>query len=265
LRYAFTNWDGILHAQWTGLQNFLQLAHDPIFVASLTHVFWWSIIGIPLGLVASLLTAVGIYRLRSGRAQYWFRFFFVLTMAVPPLVGILVWIDFYQPGGALDIVLQGLALGRFATGWLENPNTALGSVILAGFPWVGAFGLLVLYAGLQRIPVELIEASKVDGVTSLARLWYIEIPLVMGQIKLLLILSLVGVTQNLLTPLLMTDGGPGNATITPVLYMYQNAFEYNLMGYAMAIAFLLFLGSMVLSILGMKYIRTTSDADTGVY
>jgi raffinose/stachyose/melibiose transport system permease protein len=264
LRYAFSNWDGILAARWTGFQNFTQLFHDPIFLQSLAHVSWWSIIAIPLGIIASVLTAVGIYRLKSSRAQYWFRFFFVLTMAVPPLVGILVWIDFYAPGGALDIVLKGLGLGRYGTAWLANPSTALGSVILAGFPWVGAFGLLVVYAGLQRIPTELIDAARVDGVSSLERFWYVEVPLIMGQIKLLLILSLVGITQNLLTPLLMTDGGPGNSTITPVLYMYQNAFEYDLMGYAMAIAFLLFLASMVLSVLGMKYIRTGTE-DTGVY
>lgn len=258
---AFTAWNGLLPPTWVGLANFAQLLRDPIFLAALVHIWWWSLVGIPLGMVAAFVVALMIYRLRSGRAQYWFRFLFVMTMALPGIVGILIWVDFYNPGGAVDLVLSAIGLGRFDTAWLANPHTALWSLILMGFPWVGAFGVLIFYAGLQGIPMELVDAATVDGATSSQKIRRLEIPLLMPQIKLLIILSIVGISQNLLTPLLMTDGGPENVSITPVLYMYQNAFEYDRFGYAMAIAFIIFVISLLLAIVGMKYIHTGNEQE----
>ncbi|PSR21704.1 MAG: sugar ABC transporter permease [Sulfobacillus acidophilus] len=258
---AFTAWNGLLPPTWVGLSNFIQLFHDPVFLESLVHIGWWSLIGIPLGMLAAFAAALMIYRLRSMRAQYWFRFLFVMTMAIPGIVGILIWVDFYNPGGAIDLLLNVVGLGRFGTAWLANPQTALWALILMGFPWVSAFALLIFYAGFQGIPTELVDAATVDGATSGQRVWRIEVPLLMPQIKLLIILSIVGISQNLLTPLLMTNGGPENASITPVLYMYQNAIDYDRFGYAMAIAFVIFLVSMTLAIVGMKYIRTGNEQE----
>ncbi len=252
---AFTQWNGILPPTWVGFANFLQMVNDPIFWESMLHILWWSLIGIPLGMFAAFVTALMIYRLRSMPAQYWFRFFFVLTMAIPGIVGILIWVDFYNPGGLVDILLQSVGLGRYGTAWLANPHTALWAMVFMGFPWIGAFGLLIFYAGLQGIPTELVDAVTVDGASSLQKTWHLEVPMIMGQIKLLIILSVVGISQNLLAPLLMTDGGPGNSSITPVLYMYQNAINYDQFGYAMAISFVIFLISLILAIIGMKYIR----------
>lgn len=259
LEGAFTNWDGVSVPHWIGLGNFRSLLRDHIFFQSFVHLFWWTIIGIPLGMGASLLVALLIYRLGSRRAQYAFRVAFSLTLCLPGIVGILTWSYFYQTGGVVDAVMTDLGLGHSSTSWLANPHTALWALILMGFPWVGAFAMLVFYAGLQAIPQEIIDAAAVDGVTSLKRVWHVELPLIRGQLKVILVLSIIGITQNLLPPLLLTQGGPGYDTYTPVLYMYNSAFDYARMGFALAIAFVLFLISLILAITTMRFLRSDTD------
>lgn len=264
LEGAFTSWDGVSTPKFVGLTNFRQLLHDSIFLHSFEHLFWWSIIGIPAGIAASLLVALLIYRLRSTRAQYWFRVAFTLTLCLPGIVGILTWGVFFESGGVIDVILGDLGLGGLETAWLADPHTAMGALIFMGFPWVGAFYMLVFYAGLQAIPTDTLDASAVDGASSLRRAWHVELPLVRGQFKVILVLSIVGITQNLLPPLLLTQGGPENATWTPVLYMYENAFEYAQMGYALAIAFVLFVVSLVLAFATMRFLRSDSDTRRAV-
>ncbi len=259
LEGAFTSWDGVSTPTWVGLANFKQLWHDTVFLGSFLHLFWWSLIGIPVGMGASLLVALLIYRLGSNRAQYWFRLIFSLTLCLPGIVGILTWANFYEIGGVIDTILDAVGLHRFATAWLSNPHTALGALIFMGFPWVGAFAMLVFYAGLQQIPQELLDAAAVDGVGSLKRVWRVELPLIRPQLKVILVLSIIGITQNLLPPLLLTQGGPGNATWTPVLYMYEQAFQYDTIGYALAVAFVLFVLSLILAIVTMRYFRTDDE------
>ena len=265
LEGAFTSWDGVSAPKFVGLANFHQLLHDSIFLHSFEHLFWWSIIGIPAGIAASLLVALLIYRLRSVRAQYWFRVAFTLTLCLPGIVGFLTWGVFFESGGVIDAILGDLGLKSLATtAWLADPHTAMGALIFMGFPWVGAFYMLVFYAGLQAIPPDTLDAAAVDGASSLRRAWHVELPLVKGQFKVILVLSIVGITQNLLPPLLLTQGGPENATWTPVLYMYENAFEYAQMGYVLAIAFVLFVVSLVLAFATMRFLRSDSDTRRAV-
>jgi multiple sugar transport system permease protein len=124
---AFTNWDGVSAPQWVGFQNFVKLFHDSVFLGSFEHLFWWTIIGIPIGMGASLLVALLIYRLPGNRAQYWFRVAFSLTLCLPGIVGILTWYDFYQIGGVIDVILNDVGLGSLSTSFLANPHTALGT------------------------------------------------------------------------------------------------------------------------------------------
>jgi len=134
-------------------------------------------------------------------------------------------------------------------------------VILRGLPWISPFNLLIFYSGLQAISNELFDAASVDGATSWKRVLKIEIPMVMPQVKLLFILSIVGVSQEITTPLLMTGGGPGTSTTTPVLYMYQTSIQYDQYGYGMSIAFIIFVAVMILAIVNMKYFQSGQEED----
>ncbi|MFD1677346.1 carbohydrate ABC transporter permease [Alicyclobacillus fodiniaquatilis] len=254
---AFTDWDGFNSPQFIGFQNFSRLFHDPVFLASLWHILIWTVIGIPLSILPSFAVAELIFHLRGQRSQYVYRTVFILAMVIPGVVVILLWEFIYQPSGILNQLFQDLGLSSWKREWLANPHYALGSLIGLGFPWVNPFNLLILYAGLQSIPVELMDAASVDGVGLWNRIFKIDIPLVTSQFKLLLILAIVGVSQNLLTPMLLTGGGPGTSTVTPVFYMYQTSIDYGQYGYGMSVAFLIFLFVGILAVVNMKYVQSS--------
>ncbi len=253
---AFTSWDGFNPPTWIGFANFTQAFHDPVFLQSIGHVALWTVVGIPLALVPPFIVAELVFQLRSLRAQYLYRTLFIISMVLPTVVGILIWQYIYEPTGLLNAVLKLIGLGFIHHAWLANPSYALWAVILMGFPWVAPFNLLIYYAGLQAIPGELLDAAAVDGTSRWGRILKIDLPLVMSQVKLLLVLSIVGVSQNLLTPMLMTGGGPGTSTTTPVFYMYETAINYDQYGYGMAIAFMVFVVVMVLALLNMRYFQS---------
>ncbi|MHB1953591.1 MAG: carbohydrate ABC transporter permease [Sulfobacillus sp.] len=257
---AFTSWNGVGTASWVGLSNFARAIHSQIFDASVLHILIWAVIGIPLGLIPPFLVAEAIFRLRSGRAQYVYRTLFILPVILPGVVGILIWFFFYEPGGIIDSLLSATGFSSYLYHpWLGSPQTALGSLIFMGFPWIGAFNLLIYYAGLQGISTEIFDAAAVDGCSWWSRVWRIDIPLLMSQTKLLVVLSVIGVAQVLIQPLLMTGGGPGTSTMTPVLYMYQAAIDHDEYGYSMGVAFILFVVLLALTILNMKFFRTDTD------
>ncbi|MHB1628002.1 MAG: carbohydrate ABC transporter permease [Bacilli bacterium] len=257
---AFTSWNGVGAANWVGLSNFAQAFNSQTFDASVLHILIWAVIGIPLGLIPPFLVAEAIFRLRSGRAQYIYRTLFILPVILPGVVGILIWFFFYEPGGIIDSLFSALGLSAFQyQPWLGNPHTALGSLIFMGFPWIGAFNLLIYYAGLQGISTEIFDAAAVDGCTWWNRVLRIDIPLLLSQTKLLVVLSVIGVAQVLIQPLLMTGGGPGTSTMTPVLYMYQAAIDHDEYGYSMGVAFILFVVLLILTILNMKFFRTDNS------
>lgn len=254
---AFTSWNGVSQAQWVGLANFRHAFQSGTFGSSVIHILIWAVIGIPLGLIPPFIVAEAIFRLRSNRFQYLYRTLFILPVVLPTVVGILIWFFFYEPGGVIDALFKTFGVSQLANQpWLDNPHTALGALIFMGFPWIAAFNLLIYYAGLQGIPSEIYDAAEVDGCTWRQRMLKIDIPLLMSQTKLLLVLSVIGIGQVLVQPLLMTDGGPGTSTVTPVFYMYQQAIDYDKYGYSMSVAFLLFTVLMVLTILNMKYFRS---------
>ncbi len=253
---AFTQWDGFNPPTWVGVANFVQAFHDPTFLASLGHVGLWTLVGIPLSLIPPFAVAELIFHLRSMKAQYIYRTLFIIGMVLPGLVGLLIWQYIYEPTGLLNALLKVIGLGYLHHAWLANPEYALWAVILMGFPWVAPFNLLIYYAGLQAVPSELFDAAAVDGASRLGRVFRVDIPLVMAQVKLLLVLAIVGVSQNLLTPLLMTGGGPGSATTTPVFYMYEVAIDYDQYGYGMAIAFMLFVVVMLLALANIRYFQS---------
>ena len=258
---AFTSWNGVGAANWVGVSNFVHAFQSQTFQSSAVHILIWAIIGIPLGLIPSFVMSEAIFRLKSERFQYIYRTLFILPVILPGVVGILIWFFFFEPGGVIDSLLSSIGFTSLANQpWLADPHTALWALILMGFPWIGAFNLLIYYAGLQGISTEIFDAAAVDGCSWWNRVIRIDIPLLMSQTKLLIVLSVIGVAQVLIQPLLMTGGGPGTSTMTPVLYMYQAAIDQDQYGYSMGVAFILFVVLLVLTVLNMKFFRTDSDS-----
>jgi len=224
----------------------------------------------------SIFTAVCIHRLRSDRAQYAYRVLFVVPMIIPQMVGLLIWKFFYDPNvGVLNRFLVASGLHRvliwldkwvlhlgvfvepFKPAWLGDPSLIIPALIFWGFPWVGVVGVLIYLAGLQNISQDVYEAADIDGVGWWGKFWRIELPLIMTQVRLNLILMIIGTFQayGFQYVLLGAEGGPQNKGLTPGLYMFYQAFEEQNYGYACAIGLILFFIILVLTVINQRYVR----------
>jgi len=200
----------------------------------------------------------------------------VIPMIVPGLVTLFIWKFFFDPtSGLLNAFLDAthlksvlIELDRevlhwnvFAEGipipWLGDPKLIVPSLILWGFPWIGAVGVLIYLAGLQSIGTEVYEAAEIDGASSLDKFWYVELPLILTQVRINLVLLVIGTLQGfgLQFLLLGNSGGAGQAGMVPGLWMFNKAFIAGEFGYACAIGMLLFVFILVLTYFNNKYVR----------
>ena len=226
----------------------------------------------------SIFTAVCIHRLKSDRWQYIYRVLFVIPMIIPHIVGLLIWKFFYDPsvgilnqfliGSGLDHVLiwfdanvlhLGVFQEPFKPAWLGDERLIVTSLVMWGFPWVGVVGVLIYLAGLQNIGNDIYEAAELDGVGWWGKFWNIELPLIMTQVRLNMILMVIGTFQAYGHQLILlgAEGGPGNKGLTPGLYMYFQAFQEQQYGYACAIGLILFFIILILTVVNQKYVRVS--------
>ncbi|MCC7355326.1 MAG: sugar ABC transporter permease, partial [Anaerolineae bacterium] len=177
-------WDGFV-TEFIGLDNFRRIATDPGLPMSIQNLGKLSIFNLLITVTVPLLVAVMIYRLPHQRSQYWFRVLFVAPIVVPSVVHALLWRSFYADQGLINRLLDLLGMHEWTRVWLGDPKTALYAVMFSGFPWVGGVTMLIYLAGLIGISSEVIDAARVDGVGTISRFTRIELPLVMGQVKLM--------------------------------------------------------------------------------
>jgi raffinose/stachyose/melibiose transport system permease protein len=163
--------------------------------------------------------------------------------------------------GLLNELLKGIGLENWAMGWLSNPKTALLACVMVGFPFAGGIDILIYYAGLSGIPQSVNEAAMLEGCVGLRKFFYIDIPMVMSQIKLMLVLTVIAGVQTYESLFILTKGGPGFKTTVPALWMYYNAFSFQRMGYACAIGVCLFVIVFALTILNMRYVKSTEELE----
>jgi ABC-type sugar transport system permease subunit len=211
-------------------------------------------------LTVPLLVAELIFHLRWPRLQYWLRTLFVAPLVVPSMATILLWGQIYHPNtGLINNLLRSLGLGQLAQPWLGNERTALAAIIFIGFPWVVVLPFLVYLGGLMNLPGELLDAARVDGAGVWRRLWSIDVPLLAPQFKLCAVLGFIFQMQGFWFILVLTGGGPIDATYTPSLEMYYAAFRFGKYGYASAIALVLFAVIMVGTVLNMALIKSSVE------
>ncbi len=257
--HSFTIWDGFRPEQWVGFQNYREIfASEEIFRKGFSNMAILGLWQVFRAAVFPLLGAALIYRIRSEKTAYFFRLLFVLPIVVPGVVGILVWRQLYDPNvGLFNEVLK--AMGLTPLGWLNKPETALFSLIFMGFPWIDGVGLLIYLAGFLAIPLEIIEAAVMDGATSVRRFFAMELPLIVPQIRLIVILNVIGAFQNFGWQLLVTRGGPAGSTTVPAWSMYRSAMTEGRYGTASAIGVILFILILVLTLINNASIRSTVE------
>lgn len=259
--HAFTRWNGAGDWHWIGLDHFKEMPKDYILIASVKNIAILLVAAIIKVLIFPLATAEIIYNLSKERTRYWFRLLLIIPMVVPGIVNTLVWrfIMGPRPFGVLNMLFGALGLEQLQKPWLGDPNIALWSVIFVGFPWVGAVAMLIYYAGLQGISASLIDASLIDGASTLRRIWSIDLPLLAGQVKLQIVMTTIFTLQGFGGMLVLTNGGPGYSTMVPGLWMYQRAFTGDHFGYASAIGCLMFIAMLTITLVNNKFIKSSTE------
>jgi raffinose/stachyose/melibiose transport system permease protein len=149
-------------------------------------------------------------------------------MVVPTIVTLLIWIFMYTPAGGVNSILEYLGLHQLTLSpeglqrsWLGDYRTALAAVLFVGFPWVAPVNMLIFLAGLEAIEIELVDAAKVDGARGWKMFWFIELPMVVGQIRLIVVTGTIGVMQGFQNILVMTGGGLATPPCKPAMRMYD--------------------------------------------
>ena len=251
---GFYQWNGFTPPTFTGTSQFKEYVQSPNFGMELRNVAILTGGSILITLV-SQFTAAEVVTHMPKRAGTIARYVLVLPIVLPPLVLIEVWDYLLQPSsGLIDRVLG--AVGLPQPTWLSDPHLALVGILLIGFPWISNLGFLIFLGGLQNLPREVLDASQLDGVGPIRRVFSIDMPLLLPQFRTVVILSGIYAVQNFVPILLLTNGGPGTATLVPGLDMYQSAFQNDQYGYGMAIGTLLFVVMLAFTITAMRTLRS---------
>jgi raffinose/stachyose/melibiose transport system permease protein len=257
---SFSDYEVGGQTKFVGLANYGEYLTDPTFLPSFVNMGLLTLFHIGVVLIFPLFVARMIFGLSSERARYLYRLLFLIPIVVPGIAGTLIWRGMiYNDHGLVNETLRVLGLGELTRGWLSDPQAALWAVALIGFPFSGGVNMLIYYAGLAGIPESVQDAAQLDGATGLRKFFRVEYPLLMSQVKLLVILTVMGGIQSFEGMLALTKGGPGFKTMLPGLWMYLNAFSFQRMGYACAIGVILFLIILTLTILNLKYFRSTEE------
>jgi ABC-type sugar transport system permease subunit len=257
--YSFTNFSLSNPLELIGLENYARLFHDEYFLYGFRNMLILLATSILKTTTFPLLAALLVFSLASERSRYWYKTAFILPSIVPGMVTVMVWRMIYSADvGLLNQTLEALGLGAFRQAWLGNAKYALGSIIMAGFPWIGAFAFLIYFGGLINISKELYDAAKIDGASVLTRLRRIELPLLKPQFRILLFFSYVGSIQSYAGIYVYTRGGPGVATYVPGLHMYLTIADESNYGYASALGVVLFVVVLAGTILNFRFNRKVS-------
>jgi multiple sugar transport system permease protein len=249
---AFTDWTVANTPHWVGLSNFSRMfSADPLFYKSLSVTGIYAAASVSLNLSFALALALLLNQRIFGLT--FFRTIFYLPSTVPAIASSVLWLWLFNPEfGLFNSILTGLGLPKQQ--WIYDENSVLWSLILMNLWTVGPL-MVIFLAGLQTIPKHLYEAAEVDGANPWHKFRHITLPLLTPTILFNLILSIIDTFQIFTQPYVMTQGGPNNASLLYVLYLYRKAFQEYEMGYASALAWILFLIIAAISFLVLRSSR----------
>ncbi|HEY9409200.1 MAG TPA: sugar ABC transporter permease [Jiangellaceae bacterium] len=244
-------------AQWVGLNNFVTLFADPLLGTAVSNTLLFVGLGVLIGFPVPLVLASIMSTVRRLGGVY--RVLVYLPVVIPPVVSVLLWKWFYDPGPGLFNSLFGLVgLGPFR--WLESPDSAMLSLVLES-TWAGMGGAVLIYlAAMVGVPAELYEAAEIDGASTWQRIWHVMLPQLRPVIGLLLMLQLITTVQVFTEPYVFTGGGPQNSTVTVLLLIFRYAFQNGNYGQAAALSLLLAIALAALSAVYMRATRSWSQS-----
>ncbi|OUM97539.1 MAG: ABC transporter permease [Thermobacillus sp. ZCTH02-B1] len=243
---SFTDWDLFQAPHFIGLGNYEKIfTRDPLFWKSVGNTVYYAFISIPLGMLLSLWIAYYLNKKLKGIS--FFRVLYYLPSVVPVVASSLLFVRLLAPNTGL--INKGLALvGIDGPNWLLDPDWVKPALIVMSLWGVGG-SVVLLLAGMKGIPHELLEAASIDGASPRKAFLFVTLPMITPIIFFNLVTGLIGALQTFAQVYIVTSGGPDNASQMIVPYLFENAFKFYKMGYASAIAWILFLMILLLTLL----------------
>ncbi len=250
---SFSYWDLLGNPTWVGLENYETVLSDPLFWKTFLNTWFFVIISGVLEVCFGLGLAVVLNQAVKG--QNWFRTAYFLPFITPMVSVAIVWGWIYDPEyGVLNWLLSGIGfLDTFRGGepiaWLYDPNTAMwGIIILRVWKNVG-YNLIIFLAGLQGISNAIYESAKLDGAGRWATFWKLTLPMITPTLFFVVMVTLINAFQAFDSIYLLTQGGPEHSTDVMVYWLFKNAFEFYKIGPASAIAYVIFMVILVLTLI----------------
>ncbi|MDI3310428.1 MAG: sugar ABC transporter permease [Thermoanaerobacterium sp.] len=250
LYLSFTDYNVIQTPKLIGIKNYITLLKDQFFWISLKNTFYYTALYVPLGIITALFSALLLNRKKIGIGI--FRVSFYLPVLSSAVATATIWIWLLNPQyGIINTVLGWFGINGPA--WLADTRWAMISIVVMSV-WA-SFGsnMMIFLAGLQGIPDYLYESAKLDGANRWQLFWYITLPSLRSTTFFVTTMLFINAFQMFDQAFVMTQGGPGNTTLTLVYYIYNNGFGSLRMGYASALSFVLFLIILTVSLINMRF------------
>ncbi len=248
LALSFSYWDAITPPQFAGLANYRRLFTDPLLRKSLFNTVYYAVFAVPLGMCTALGLALLLNQKLRGMGI--FRTLFYLPAVTSGVATYLLWMWLFNP----QLGLINRFLRHFTSNpplWLSSPDWAMPALIIMSL-WGAGGAMLIFLAGLQNIPEQLYEAATIDGASNWKQFVHVTLPMLSPTIFFNLVMAVIGSFQVFSAAFVMTNGGPSNATLLYVLYLFQNAFMYFRLGYASAMAWLLLVIVLILTLIQFR-------------
>lgn len=249
---TFNKWNIISPMKFIGVDNYSRLFQDRLFWKAIGNTLKFLLLHIPLQLAVSLFLAYLLHQ--KIRAAAFFRTSFFMPVIVSGVVVTILWQQILgYDSGLINRALMSMGMNKL--GWLVAPELAIYSIaIMATWKNLGLYVILFLI-GLQTVPAQYYEAAKMEGATRWQQFYHITLPMINPTIFMVVILSTIGGFSLFIEPYIMTGGGPLNTTLSAVLYIYKQAFQYYNMGYSATLGFFYALMIMTVVILQKKIIE----------
>jgi len=249
LGLSFADYELLTPPQWVGIKNYTELlTRDRLFLVSLYNTIYYTLFSVPLGIVLAFLLAL-LLNVRLPGMNF-FRTVFYLPSVTSGVAVSLLWIWLFNPQyGLINYLLR--SIGLPAPGWLVDPTWAKPAFILMSLWGVGGTAVIFL-AGLQGIPDSLYEAAMIDGANVWQKFWHVTVPMMTPVVFFNVVMGIIGSFQVFTSAYIMTSGGPQDSTLFYVLYLFRQGFQLLRMGYAAAMAWILFVIMFILTLLQFR-------------
>jgi len=245
--YSFTKFNGLQTPQWIGLGNYVRMfTDDPNFRDAVYNTLYFAIVSIPLAIILAFALAMMLNARIRGKVVY--RTIYFLPTLVPEVALALVWVYLFTPGtGIINIPFDWL--GIRGPCWIACPAWSRQTIVLLAL-WIIGQQVVLYLAGLQDVPQDLYDAADVDGAGFWSKFRHVTMPMMTPVIFFHLVISIIGALQFFTVPYIMTGGTgfPANSTLFYSIYLYKNGFQYFEMGYASALAWLLFMVTLAVTL-----------------